>query len=118
MEIHRLWGVDLTRIEGIEVVTAQVILSELGTDLSAFPHEGAFSSWLELAPRRDITGGKVIRQKSRESKNRVANALPMAAESLWHSDSYLGARRLRGRMEGKKPSRRWRITGRVWSTGG
>ena len=45
VELHRLWGVDLTRIEGIEGVTAQVILSELGTDLSAFPHEGAFSSW-------------------------------------------------------------------------
>jgi hypothetical protein len=36
---------DLARIEGIEVVTAQVILSELGTNLT-FPHEGAFSSWL------------------------------------------------------------------------
>lgn len=103
-ELHRLFGVDLTGIDGIEVVTAQVILSELGTDLSAFPDEGAFSSWLELAPRRDITGGKAIKQKSRESKNRVSNALRMSAEALWHSDSYLGARyrRLRGRMEGKK----------------
>jgi transposase len=103
-ELHRLFGVDLTRIDGIEVRTAQVILSELGTDLRAFPDEGAFSSWLELAPRRDITGGKVIKQKSRESKNRVANALRMSAESLWHRDSYLGARyrRLRGRMDGKR----------------
>ena len=57
-ELHRLFGVDLTRIDGIDVVTAQVILSELGTDLSAFANEGAFSSWLELAPRRDITGAK------------------------------------------------------------
>jgi transposase len=103
-ELHRLFGVDLTRIDGIDVVTAQVILSEWGTELSAFPNEGAFSSWLELAPRRDITGGKVIKQKSRESKNRVANALRMSAESLWQSDSYLGARyrRLRGRMDGKR----------------
>jgi transposase len=97
-------GVDLTRMDGIDVVTAQVIQSELGSDLSAFPNEAAFCSWLELAPRRDITGGKVIKQKARESKNRAANALRMAAESLWHSDSYLGARyqRLRGRMDGKK----------------
>jgi transposase len=103
-ELYRLFGVDLTRIDGIDVVTAQVILSELGTDLSAFADEGAFSSWLELAPRRDITGGKVIKQKSRESKNRVANALRMSAESLWQSDSYLGARyrRFRGRMDGKR----------------
>jgi transposase len=103
-ELYRLFGVDLTRIDGIDVVTAQVILSEMGTDLSAFADEGAFSSWLELAPRRDITGGKVIKQKSRESKNRVANALRMSAESLWQSDSYLGARyrRFRGRMDGKR----------------
>lgn len=103
-ELRRIFGVDLTRIDGIDVMTAQVILSELGPDLSAFPSEGDFSSWLELAPRRDITGGKVIRQKPRKSKNRVANALRMAAESLSRSDSYLGARyrRLRARLEGQQ----------------
>jgi len=102
-ELRRIFGVDLTRIDGIDVMTAQVILSELGPDLSAFPSEGDFSSWLELPPRRDITGGKVIRQKPRKSKNRVANALRMAAESLSRSDSYLGARyrRLRARLGGQ-----------------
>jgi transposase len=96
--------VDLMRIEGIKNMTAQVILSELEPDLSAFPSEDHFASWLELAPRRDISGGKVIKQKSRESKNRVANALRMAAEALERSDSYLGARYrvLRGRLGGKK----------------
>ena len=94
---------DLTRIDGIDIMTGQVILSEVGPDLSGFPDEDHFASWLELAPRRNITGGKVISQKSRESKNRVANALRMAAESLSRSDSYLGARyrRLRGRKGGK-----------------
>lgn len=102
-ELERVMGVDLTRIDGIEVMTAQMILAELGPDLSAFPTEDDFSSWLELVPRRDITGGKVIRQKPRRSKNRVANALRMAAESLIRSDSYLGARyrRVRGRMAGE-----------------
>ena len=103
-ELHRIFGVDLTRIDGIDVHTEQVIFSEVGRDFSAFADEDHFASWLELAPRRNITGGKVIYQKSRESKNRVANALRMSAQALWHSDSYLGARyrRLRGRMEGKK----------------
>jgi transposase len=103
-ELRRSFGVDLTRIDGIKAMTAQVILSELGPDLSAFRSEGNFASWLELTPRRDITGGKVIKQKARKSNNRVANALRMAAESLSDSDSYLGARyrRLRGRMEGEK----------------
>jgi hypothetical protein len=103
-ELHRVLGVDLTGIDGIDVMTAQVILSELGPDLRAFPSEGAFSSWLELTPRNDITGGKVIRQKARASKNRVANAFRMAAEALYRSDSYLGARyrKYRSRMDGKQ----------------
>lgn len=103
-ELHRTFGVDLTRIDGIDIMTGQVILSEVGPELSDFPDEDHFASWLELAPRRNITGGKVISQKSRESRNRVANALRMAAESLSRSDSYLGARyrRLRGHKEGKK----------------
>lgn len=40
----RLIGVDLRIIDGIDVMTAQTIYSELGPDLSAFPNEGAFAS--------------------------------------------------------------------------
>src|SRR5450631_1081064 len=46
-ELHRIFGVDLTRIDGIDVMTAQMILTELGPDLRAFPSEADFSSWLE-----------------------------------------------------------------------
>ena len=103
-ELRRTTGVDLLSIEGINVMTAQVIVSELGPDLSAFPSEAHFTAWLGLAPRRDISGGKVISQKSRRIKNRVANALRMAAESLARSDSYLGARyrHFRARLGGLK----------------
>ena len=95
----------MTAIDGIDVMTTQVILSELGPDLSAsFPSEDHFASWLELAPRRDVSGGKVIRHISRKSNNRVANALRMAAQSLWRSHTYLGARyrHLRARLGGQK----------------
>ncbi len=104
VELRRTTGVDLLTIDGINILTAQVILSELGPDLSAFPTEGHFTAWLGLAPQRDISGGKVIAQRSRRVKNRVANALRMAAESLSHSESYLGARyrHLRGRLGGLK----------------
>ena len=90
---------DLTRID---VITAQVIFSEIGPDFSAFPNEDHFSSWLTLAPQRDISGGKVIRHVPAAGRNRVANALRMAAQSLSRSNSYLGARyrRLRYRMDG------------------
>jgi transposase len=101
-ELERTMGVDLTRIDSIDVITAQVIFSEIGPDFSAFPNENYFASWLTLAPKRDISGGKVIRHVSSAGRNRVANALRMAAESLSRSNSYLGARyrRLRARLDG------------------
>ena len=104
-ELQRTMGVDVTAIDGVDVMTTQVILSELGPDLStSFPSEGHFASWLELAPRRDVSGGKVLRHQSRKSNNRVATALRMAAQSLWRSDSYLGARyrHLKARLGGQK----------------
>jgi transposase len=100
--LERTMGVDLTRIDGIDVMTAQVIFSEIGPDFSAFPDENHFASWLTLAPQRDISGGKVIRHIPAAGRNRVANALRMAAQSLSRSNSYLGARyrRLRTRLDG------------------
>jgi transposase len=101
-ELQRTMGVDLTRIDGIDVITAQVIFSEIGPDFSAFPNENHFASWLKLAPQRDVSGGKVIRHIPAAGRNRVANALRMAAQSLCRSNSYLGARyrRLRARLDG------------------
>ena len=92
VELARLMGVDLRIIDGIDLITAQVIYSEVGPDLSAWPTEGHFASWLELCPRRDVSGGKVIKQEKRQVKSRVANALRNAAQTLTRSDSYLGAR--------------------------
>ena len=43
---------DLTAIEGIDVGTALVILAEIGVDVSRFPTEKHFASWLGLCPRR------------------------------------------------------------------
>jgi len=103
-ELQRLLGVDLRIIDGIDLMTAQTLYSELGPDLSAWPTEKHFTSWLELSPRRDVSGGHVIRQEKRQVRNRVANALRNAAQSLFRSDSYLGARyrHLRARLGGLK----------------
>jgi len=91
-ELIRICGVDLTTIDGISVTTTQTILAEVGTDMSRFPREEEFASWMGLAPSRDISGGKVIRVTRRKVANRAAQALRMAATSLLHSKSYLGAR--------------------------
>jgi transposase len=91
-ELKRVCGVDLTSIDGIDVMTAQTIVAELGTDFSRWQDEAHFASWLGLSPSRDISGGKVLKQGTLKVKNRVATALRTAANTLLHSDSYLGAR--------------------------
>ena len=92
-ELKRISGVDLTSIDGIDVMAAQTILSELGTDLSAaFRTENQFASWLGLTPSKDISGGKVIGRSRRKVHNRVAMSLRMSASTLLNSKSYLVAR--------------------------
>jgi transposase len=92
-ELRRVCGVDLTSIDGIDVMTAQTIVAELGTDFTGWKDEAHFASWLGLSPSRDVSGGKVLKQGTlKKVKNRVATALRTAANTLLHSDSYLGAR--------------------------
>lgn len=99
-ELYRVTGADLTLIDGINVQTAQVVISEVGVDMTRWPNEHHFSSWLGLAPNNDITGGKVIRRRTKKVLNRAARALRLAAQSLHHSHTALGAkyRRFRGRL--------------------
>ncbi len=94
-------GCDLTRINGLGLASVMKILSEIGTDLSRFANVKHFCSWLGLCPATKISGGKVLSARTKRSANRVRQALKMAAMSLSHSDSVLGAfyRRLCSRMD-------------------
>jgi transposase len=90
--LWRFAGVDLTRIDGIRVDAASVILTEIGPDLSAFPSEHHFVSWLRLCPRIPISGGKPLKKRRNGlGANRVAGVLRMAATSLQRSRTALGA---------------------------
>ena len=81
--LWRFAGVDLTRIDGINTVSAQVILTEVGCNLSSFPSEKHFVSWLRLCPRTAISGGKPIKKRRNGlGANRIAGVLRMAATSL------------------------------------
>jgi transposase len=102
--LFRMSGVDLTQIEGISETTALVILSELGTDLSAFAHEKNFVSWLGLCPQHRGSGGKIFKRRTRRGANRVARALRMAAQGCHHAKNALGAfyRRVQSRAGGAK----------------
>jgi transposase len=99
-ELYRATGVDLTAIDSINVLTAQTVISEIGIHVKAFPTEAQFVSFLNLAPRNKISGGKVIGKEKRKKGQRAGLALQQAATSLLKSDSYLGAqyRRLRTKL--------------------
>ena len=103
-ELQRITGVDLTRIDGIDVMIAQTPLSEVGVDMSRWKTEAHFASWLGLCPDNRVSGDKVLRRGTRHVVNRAANALRQAANALIRSRSYLGAqyRRLRTKLGAPK----------------
>jgi transposase len=98
-QLYRVTGVNLVAIDGISSLTAQTVASEIGFDVSSFPTEKHFVSWLTLCPENRITGGKVKKRGTRKSSNRLATGLRLAAQSLHHSNSALGAffRRIKAR---------------------
>jgi hypothetical protein len=100
-QLFRAVGADLTRIDGIDVLTAMTIISEAGWDMSKWPSEDHFVSWLRLSPDNRISGNRVIGKGRLPTNNRLSVALRMAASTLRKSDSYLGAqfRRLRSRLD-------------------
>jgi transposase len=97
--LYQMTGVDLTQIDGIDALTAQTILTEIGIEVSRWRTEKHFTSWLAVSPDNDITGGKVKRRHTKKTNNRAATALRVAAQSLARSQSALGAfyRRLKAR---------------------
>jgi transposase len=84
-------GVDLTAVDGIDVLLAQDILAEVGTDMSKWQSEKHFASWLGLAPNNKSSAGKVFSRRTRSTRNRGATAFRLAAQAASHSQSALGA---------------------------
>ncbi|MGH9557124.1 MAG: IS110 family transposase [Terriglobales bacterium] len=103
-QLYRIVGVDLTGVDGINVLTAQTIIAEVGYDMGPWETEAQFVSWLNLAPRNRISGGKVIGRDRRKVVNRAGQALRTAATALLHSRTYLGAqfRRFRTKLGAPK----------------
>ena len=97
-------GVDLTRLDSINALTAQTVWAEVGPDVSRFPTEGRFASFLGLCPDNRIRGGQILKSGTRKVTHRAATALRLAARSLYKSKRYLGARyrRLRARLGAPK----------------
>lgn len=90
--LWRFAGADLSRIDGISAKASLTILTEIGPNLTAFPSECHFVSWLRLCPRTPISGGKPLKKRRNAlGANRVAAVLRMAALSLQRSKTALGA---------------------------
>lgn len=102
--LYRITGTDLTHIDGIDVQTAQTVVSEVGVDMSRWKTEKHCCSFLGVCPDNRISGGKVLQRGTRRVINRAATALRLAAWSLIRSQSALGAkfRRLRSRLGAPK----------------
>lgn len=122
--LYRISGVDFTQIDGLESLSVQTILSEVGLDPARFPTVKQFASWLGLSPGSHISGGKVLSAKTRKVINRAAKAFRMAAQSLANSKTALGAfyRRIRSRLGPPKAitataHKLARIFYHLWTTG-
>ncbi len=103
-ELQRISGVDLTRIDGIDVMTVQTLISEVGFDMERWKTEAHFASWLGLCPDNRMSGDRILGRSTRHVVIRAAAALRIAATTLPKSKSYLGAqyRRLRTRLGAPK----------------
>ena len=89
--LHQLTGVDLTQLDAIGPYSALRLLAEIGTDMSRWPTEKHFTSWLTLAPHNKISGGRLLSSKTQPSANRAAGVLRMAAMTLGRTETALGA---------------------------
>lgn len=102
--LYRITGVDFTSIDGLDVLTVQTIISEVGLDASKFKSAKHFSSWLGLCPGCRITGGKVKSSQTRQVVNRAATAFRLAAQAVGRANCALGAfyRRIKARAGAPK----------------
>jgi len=105
-EMYRVTAVDLTAIHGVNVLTAQTVMAEVGWDMDKFPTEANFVSFLDLSPKNKISGGKIVGREKRKTKNRAGLALRLAAGTLLDSQTYLGAQYRRFRTQLGAPKAR------------
>lgn len=102
--LKRVLGVNLLDVPGFNTNGVIKILGEIGRDMTKWPTFKHFASWLGLCPGNKISGGKVLSSRTKPSANRAAQALRLAAFTLYHSTSALGAyyRKMRARLGAPK----------------
>jgi len=95
----------LKTIPGVNELSAQVIVSEIGLDMSRFPTAGHLISWAGLCPRNDESAGKRRSTRIRKGAPWLKTVLVQCAWGATHTKTtYLRAQyyRLKARRGGKK----------------
>jgi len=105
--LKHIIGVDVTKIEGIDEISALEIISVTGLDMNKWPSAEHFASWLNLSPRPKKSGGKIIGYEKRFTNNKATQAFRMAAQSMWQNKGSLGYlyRRLSAQKGSKKANK-------------
>lgn len=98
--IESISGHNLLSLPGLGPTTVITLISECGLDMTRWPSEKHFVSWLGLSPQNKISGGKVLSSRTRQGATRAGSAFWMAAVPLSRTNTALGAfqRRLAARI--------------------
>jgi transposase len=98
--IEAISGHNLLSLPGLGPTTVITLISECGLDMTCWPSEKHFVSWLGLSPQNKISGGKVLSSRTRQGATRAGSAFWMAAVPLSRTNTALGAfqRRLAARI--------------------
>jgi len=94
----------LDEIPGVNRRTVEVVLAELGSDMSRFPSDRHAAAWSGMCPGNKESGGRRYAARSRQGNKALKRVLAEAGQAAGRSkDTYLGAqyRRL-GARRGKK----------------
>ena len=95
----------LQSIPGVSQATAELIVSEVGTDMTRFPTPGHLAAWAGVAPGNNQSGGKRLSSRIRAGNQALRTGLVQAAHAAARTrDTYLSAQfhRLAGRRGKKK----------------
>jgi len=93
----------LDEIPGINQVTAQIIIAEIGTDMSRFPTANHLTSWAGLAPGKNESAGRNRSSRTLKANRYLRPALVQAAHAVSRTNTYLGEKfRRLARRRGKK----------------
>jgi transposase len=82
----------LDTIPGVARQTAEVIVAEIGTDMSRFPTAAHLAAWAGVAPGNNESAGRNRSGKTRKGDRALSSALTQAAQAAAHTkDTYLAA---------------------------